>query len=465
LLRVPLLGRFLKWRHARLCLQLPLLLLAAVMIYDGLRGPPVGAMNLAGVLPWIHWRGLVILGLLVAGNVFCTACPFMLPRTLARRLLPAGWTWPRWLRGKWLAVLLIVAFLWAYEALALWDRPAWTACLALGYFVVAFVIDGLFRGAAFCKYLCPIGQFNFVQSLASPLEVQARDPSVCASCRTRDCIRGRDGIPGCELGLFLPRKAGNMDCTACLDCVHACPHDNVGLIAGPPGAGLWQDRPRSGVGRFGRRPDLAALVVVLVFGAFANAAGMVGPVVEAQGRLAALLGVRSLLMATALFYLLAVLVLPLLAVGGAAALSRRWGRSQATTLEVATRYAYALVPLGFGMWLAHNSFHFLTSYDTAVPTAQRFLHDLGWTALGKPHWVAACCRPVAAWLPRLEVLFLDLGLLLSLYTGYRIALARSPRLPQALRALMPWAVLIVLLFALGIWLVFQPMQMRGTPGA
>ena len=44
--------------------------------YDGLRGPQVGAMNLAGVLPWIHWRGFVVLGLLAAGNVFCMACPF-----------------------------------------------------------------------------------------------------------------------------------------------------------------------------------------------------------------------------------------------------------------------------------------------------------------------------------------------------------------------------------------------------
>jgi cytochrome c oxidase assembly factor CtaG/polyferredoxin len=465
LLRVPLLGRFLKWRHARLCLQLPLLLVAGLIIYDGLRGPQVGAMNLAGVLPWIHWRGLVVVGLLAAGNVFCTACPFLLPRTLARRWLPAGWNWPRWLRGKWLAVLLLVAFLWAYEALALWDRPLWTACLALGYFVAAFVVDGLFRGASFCKYLCPIGQFNFVQSLASPLEVKARDPAVCASCRTQDCIRGRDGIPGCELSLFLPRKAGNMDCTACLDCVHACPHDNVGLIAVPPGAELWQDRPRSGVGRFARRPDLAALVLVLVFGAFANAAGMVGPVVEGQERLAGLAGIRSPLVATSAFYLLALVVLPLLLVGGAALLSRGWGRLEGSALRVATRYVYALVPLGFGMWLAHYSFHFLTSYDTAVPVAQRFVRDLGWAALGEPHWVAACCRPVMAWLPRLEILFLDLGLLLSLYAGYRISLAQSPRLSQALRALAPWALLIALLFAVGVWLVFQPMQMRGALGA
>jgi cytochrome c oxidase assembly factor CtaG len=454
LLRVPLLGRFLKWRHARLCLQLPLLLLAVAVIYDGLRGPQVGAMNLAGVLPWIHWRGLVILGLLAAGNVFCMGCPFLLPRTLARCFLPPGWSWPRRLRSKWLAVLLIVAILWAYEALALWDRPWWTACLALGYFAAAFVTDGLFRGASFCKYLCPIGQFNFVQSLASPLEVKARDPAVCASCRTKDCIRGRDSIPGCELQLFLPRKAGNMDCTTCLDCVHACPHDNVGLIAAPPSAELWNDRQRSGVGRFSRRLDIAALVLVLVFGAFANAAGMAGPVTEWQGRLALVVGVRSPLLATTAFYLLALVALPLLAVGGAAALSRWCGRVETGTLEVATRYAYALVPLGFGMWLAHYCFHFLTSYDSAVPVAQRFAADLGLTWLGEPAWGAACCRPVTPWLLPLELLFLDVGLLLSLYTAYRLA--------PTLKALAPWALLLVLLFAAGVWILFQPMEMRGT---
>ena len=454
LLRVPLLGRFLKWRHARLCLQFPLLLLAGLVIIDGLNGPQVGALNLAGVLPWIHWRGLLILGLLAAGNVFCMGCPFLLPRTLARFWLPARWSWPRRLRSKWPAVLLIVVFLWAYEALALWDRPAWTACLALGYFAAAFVCDGLFHGASFCKYLCPIGQFNFVQSLASPLEVKPVDPSVCESCRTKDCIRGGDGVPGCELSLFLPRKAGNMDCTTCLDCVHACPHNNVGLIAGLPTAELSSDRQRSGGSRFGRRRDIAALIVVLVFGAFANAAGMVGPVAEWQDRLVSVVGVSPLLATTA-FYLLALTLLPLLAVGGAAALSRWWGRLQAGTLEVATRYAYALIPLGFGMWAAHYCFHFLTSYDTIVPVTQRFATDLGLTFFGEPAWSCGCCRPVTAWLLPLELFLLDMGLLLSLYTGYRLA--------PSMKALAPWALLLMLLFAAGVWILFQPMQMRGTP--
>src|SRR5262249_17506536 len=147
---------------------------------------------------------------------------------------------------------------------------------------------------------------------------------------------------------------------------------------------------------------------------------------------------------------------PLLAVGGAAALSRWWGGLEGSTLEVATRYAYALVPLGFGMWLAHYSFHFLTSYDVAVPVTQRFAADLGLTCLGEPPSTAACCRPVRAWWRPLELLSLDVGLLLSLYAGYRLA--------PSLKALAPWALLLVLLFAAGVWILFQPMQMRGSFG-
>jgi cytochrome c oxidase assembly factor CtaG/polyferredoxin len=458
LLHVPLLGRFLHWRHARVALQVPLLALAALLIYDGLTGPQIGAMNLAGVLPWVHWRGLVVLGLLAAGNVFCFGCPFLLPRTIARRWLPAGRVWPRRLRNKWPAVVLLLLFLWAYEAFALWDSPWLTAWIALAYFAGAVVIDGLFRGAPFCKYLCPIGQFNFVQSLVSPLEVKVRDPGVCAVCRTKDCIRGRDGIPGCELHLYQPRKAGNMDCTFCLDCVHACPHDNVGMVVRAPASELWHDRSRSGIGRFSARPDLAALVLLLVFGAFANAAGMVGPVVTWQERLGQRIGAASPALIATLCYIFALIVLPVGAVGSAATLSRRWGGGAVSRRAVATRYAFALVPLGFGMWLAHYSFHFLTGCDAVVPVSQRFLADLRWPLFGEPEWIAACCRPVAGWLLRLEIVSLDIGLLLSLYTAYRTARAQSPR---PLRAFAPWAVLLLLLFAAGVWIVLQPMQMRG----
>jgi hypothetical protein len=252
-----------------------------------------------------------------------------------------------------------------------------------------------------------------------------------------------------------------LDCTFCLDCIHACPHDNLGIRTSYPGAELWHDVHRSGVGRFSRRLDLAALCVLLVFGAFANAAGMTGTVMDLLERISSAAGLQSLLVPVSVYYLLSLIVLPLLLVGSAAALSCGWGRVTESRLTVVARYVYALVPLGFGMWLAHYSFHFLTSYASAIPTMQRFVADLGGTFLGSPQWSCACCAPVAGWLLRLEIVFLDLGLLVSLYVGYRITQSQSQRLPQVLRAFAPWAVLMLFLFALGIWIVLQPMQMRG----
>jgi cytochrome c oxidase assembly factor CtaG len=462
LLYVPFIGRFLRWRFARPLLQLLMALLAVTVIFDGLVGPQLSPMNLAGVLPWIHWRGLLILSLLVAGNVFCMACPFTLPRTLARGWLPRGRPWPRSLRSKWLSVGLIALFLWSYEAFALWNSPWMTAWIAIGYFVAAFAVDSFFTGAAFCKYVCPIGQFNFVQSLVSPLEVKVREPAVCASCQTKECVRGNAVAPGCALELFQPHKHGNMDCTFCLDCVHVCPHENVGVLVAIPGRTIWTNPIRSGIGRFSRRPDLAALVLVLVFGAFANAAGMIEPVVKWQDQLCALLGNPPRLLVTTVFYFLAIVLLPLVVVSTSAKVSRFWGTLTDPWIMVATRYSFALVPMGFGMWLAHYSFHLLTSYDTVIPAMQRFAADRGWGSLGAPILRCACCRAAADWIPHLEILMLDFGLLLSLYAAFRIAESTTMRVPQALKAFMPWGLLICLLFACGVWIVFQPMEMRGT---
>jgi cytochrome c oxidase assembly factor CtaG len=456
-----LLSTFLRWRYARMTLQVPLLIVAAIVIYDGLFGPEASPLNLAGVLPWIHWRGLVVLGLLSVGNLSCMVCPFTLPRRLASRWLPKQHHWPRALRSKWLAVALVAVFLWAYEAFALWDSPWWTAWITIGYFATAFAVDGFFRGAAFCKYVCPIGQFNFVQSLVSPLEVTVHDQQICATCRTKDCIRGRDGIPGCELDLFQPHKSGNMDCTFCLDCVQSCPHANVGLVASVPGSQLWHDRFRSGIGRLGKRPDIAALVLVLVFGSFANAAGMVRPVVEWEQQMQAMLGI-SLRSIVTIYYLVALALAPLAAVILASNLSRRWAGLSLSRVRIATRYAYALVPLGFAMWLAHYGFHLFTSYETVIPTTQRFAADLGMTGLGEPQWSCACCAPVGQWLIRAELMCLDCGFLISLYTGFRLASADCSRPGQSVKAFLPWSAMIALLFLIGVWIVLQPMQMRGT---
>jgi cytochrome c oxidase assembly factor CtaG/ferredoxin len=460
LLRLPVVGRWISGPAMSWLLPGLMALVAAVVVIDGFSGPQSGSMNLAGVLPWIHWRALAVFTIILAGNFVCGACPFTLPRRLIGRWLPAGRRWPTVLRGKWLAVGLLVLFLWAYEVFALWDRPSWTAWLVIGYFVAALSVDSLFRDGTFCKHVCPIGQFNFVHSLLSPLEVRVRKISVCTLCQTKDCLHGRGDLPGCALDLLQPTKAGNLDCTFCLNCVRACPQGNVGLLVTPPARDLWLGR-RSGAGGLGKRTDLAALVVVLVFGALANAGAMVAPVVQWQDAWQTRLGVSALWTTTGSF-LLTLIVIPLLAVTLAATASCRWARLSIRPRELAQRFVWSLVPLGFAFWLAHYSFHFFTSYATAVPVTQRFAADWGFDRLGVPRWICSCCGPVSAWIVRAEILFLDVGLLASLYVAYRIAATYGDSFLRRMRTVIPWAGLVTLLFVAGVWILLQPMEMRGT---
>ncbi len=474
LLRWPLLGRLARWQHGRTALQLPWLLVAALLVIDGLYGPQLAPKNLAGVLPWVQWRGLVVLAILLVGNLFCAACPFLLPRQIAKRWLPADRSWPRRLRNKWLAVALFIAFLWAYEALDLWASPWLTAWLAVAYFVGAFAVDGLYKGAAFCKYLCPIGQFHFINSAASPFEVQVRDRRTCTACTGKHCIagqkaaagthggqaRGRPARKGCELWLFLEQKVGNLDCTFCLDCLRACPYDNVGLCARWPLRELWYDGWRAGVGRLTQRRDLAALALVVVFGAFLNAFGMVAPVHTVERWLAGILATESEAVVLLLIFGLGLIVLPLAAVMAAAWLSRRLGGSRRPLLSSAVRLSFGLVPLGFGMWVAHYGYHFLSGGLTVVPVVQSFLRDLGLPLLGEPDWTLGPLVPLS-WLLPLEALCLEVGLLGSLVATWRLAAVDAGD-AGAWRCFLPWAVLATALAAASLWLLLQPMEMRGT---
>jgi len=457
LLLAPVIGPILRWRPFRPTMQSLLFLTALAVVADGLFGPQVPVMNLGGVLPWTYWRGLTVVALLVAGNLFCMACPFMFSRDLGRRIFPASGRWPRLLRSKWPAVGLLAAFFWAYEFFHLWNSPWWTAWIVLAYFTGAVLVDGFFRGAGFCKYLCPIGQFHFVASLSSPLEVRVREPDVCSRCETHDCLRGNAFRRGCELRLFQPRKSGNMDCTFCLDCIKACPRDNVGIIAVPPGRDLLNDPRRSSVWQYARRPDLAALVLVFVFAAFANSGGMVVPVLRWEESLRDSLGTPAATVFTTVLFFGVVLLLPALLAAACAFLGTRLADISGRWREVACGFSVALAPLGFGMWLAHFVFHLLAGSHTAWPVFQRIAGDLGATK-ALPQWNVPSLA--FAGLPGLQILLLNAGCLLSLWILWRKSKSLSSLRPGLL--FLPWLLLAVALYTVGIWIIFQPMEMRGT---
>ena len=430
------------------------------MILHGLFGPQLAPKNLATTFTWVHFRGALVLVLLFAGNFFCMACPFMLVRNFARKFVRPVRNWPRRLRNKWLSIGLFVAMLFVYEWLDLWASPWWTAWLIITYFATALVIDSIFKHATFCKFVCPIGQFNFVAATASPLEVTVRNHDTCASCATKDCIRGtrEPAAPlvtiqrGCELALYQPRKVGNLDCNFCLDCVQACPYDNVGIMSRVPVAELTSDPMRAGVGFLSKRKDLAALAIVFSFGALLNAFGMVSPVYALEQWLANFFGVTHELPVLAVVFGLFLICEPLLLIGIASWLTRVWGGSKRPLLSVAVRYSYSLVPLGFGIWLAHFGFHFFTGLYTAVPVIQSAVGFLG-----EPRWGVPGLAPNLVQL--FEFGLITLGLFGSLLVSYGIAALEEVR---PVRVFTIWAALALVIAFGAFWLMSQPMEMRAV---
>ncbi len=444
LLRAKQLPTIRRWAQA------VMLIIACAVMADGFLGPQAAPLNLAGVLPWIYWRGFSVLALLVLGNLFCLSCPFTLVRDWGRRFLPANRRWPRVLRSKWVPIILLVLYLWSYEAFGLWNSPFLTASIIAGYFLAALLIDGVFQGASFCKYVCPIGQFHFVTSLVSPKEVGVRSQAVCQSCRTHDCIRGNSQARGCELDLFQPKKSSSLDCTFCMDCVKACPHDNVTLLRVLPAATVISDPYRSSLRRLSKRTDWAALALLIVFGAFVNAGGMIEPVMMYEHRWHARLGPGAMPLITGIFVLTGAVLLPALVVLLSAVLNRAVSDAR-STLDYARRFSFALVPIGVGMWTAHLIYHLVTSADSVAPALARLT--------GANAAIAATFIP--AWLTPVQILILNTGLLLTLWVIWKIAVTLMPLTRKAVGLFAPWAVVAVSLYVIGIVILLEPMEMRG----
>ena len=477
LLKVAGIGTFLRNRQMRMLVRWSLVLVAVVIVIDGFWGPSDAPSNLAGTLPWTHWRGLIVIALLFGGNFLCMTCPLMAPRHQMRRWIRPRFRWPTALRSKWFSVVLIVLWLVSYEAFDLWSSPFATAMLVVGYFVAILVVDGLFRGASFCKWVCPIGQFHMTQSLVSPLSVSIRDPTVCATCIGHECIRGSRSIepvagtislpqlvPGCELELFQPVKRGNLDCTFCLDCVDACPHGNVGILVAPQSKSLADRQWGSSIARIGSRADIAALLTLLTFGAFANAVGMTSPWLDFVDQTTLQFGLRSTTIVEILFLLVAIVVLPSFVVGATAWLSARYAKSN--WRESLCRGAHALVPIGAAMWCVHWFYHLATGAATGIPVVQRAINDAGesWFGIanwvGIPQWSDSCCGPTPTWLIPLELVILQLGLLVSGWMVWRGPSDRAGM--RGVLVAIPWWALALGLWIAGVWIVLQPMQMRGS---
>ncbi len=159
-------------------------LVSAVMILHGLFGPSLAPKNLATTLSWVHFRGVLVLVLLCAGNFFCLACPFMLVRHVARRFFSPGSTGRAYCETSGSRSHCSSSSCSPMNSSTSGLRPGGPPGSSSAISGV-LVVDGFFKHASFCKFVCPIGQFNFIASTLSPFEVEVRDQDVCTRATRR----------------------------------------------------------------------------------------------------------------------------------------------------------------------------------------------------------------------------------------------------------------------------------------
>jgi hypothetical protein len=133
----------------------------------------------------------------------------------------------------------------------------------------------------------------------------------------------------------------------------------------------------------------------------------------------------------------------------------------APALELIRRFSFALIPLAASMWAAHWVFHFLMGWNSAWPVFKRAVGDLGLAVANQQASVASNLHFSMDTVWIVQTVLLDIGLLATLYLGWRIARVYAPRLRLAFNVMAPWGGVAVGLYLFGVWTCLQPMQMRG----
>lgn len=451
--RVDLLARYPRLRRlitARWFQPVSMLILLAPFVFAiaaGFLGTSAGNRNFGIVFVWIVWWAVLMILLVPGlGRVWCTVCPIPAPgEWLQRRgiLVPTGRLrkgrrWPRRLRNMWIqnvGFLLLAVF-----SMVILTRPYVSAAVFVSLAAIALLTSMVFEKRTFCRYLCPIGGFIGLYSMAAPIELRVRDAQVCIDHRSKDCITGNENGYGCPWMVYPGKLDRNLDCGLCTECLRTCTMDNVVINLRKPGADL-------GLPSNGKGSDEAFKALIMLACSMIYPAVLFGP----WGRLkewAALESALGWVAYASAFLLAALVVLPGL-MWLAARSSKRNSGCRMSTRSLFNEYSHALIPLGLAAWMAFSVGFVLVNGSYALASLSDPLgwgwdvfgtSDVGWT----PYFSGIT--------PAIQVAIILTGLLFSYRTGLRIAFRHDPAGTSVARAVTPFVAFLSACALVLIWL-------------
>jgi YHS domain-containing protein len=451
----------LRSRLFRFGLRAVVAVLFVLIIAAGLFGNQNPALNIAPILTWTVWWGMLIVLILFAGKAWCYVCPWDAIAEWTEKLtfwrknpdgLSAGLKWPRIVRNISIATVLFVGLTWIELGFGVTTRPRVTAYLAIAMLLMAVASALLFDRKSFCRYGCLVGRVSGLYALFAGVEVRARSAAACTRCHTKECVQGSDTAYGCPTFLYPGKLATNTYCIQCMECVQACPHGNLAVNLRPWGSDLASDgKPRTD------EAYLALLMLAITgfhgltmtpfWARFVDAVRNAGGV----GRIAAFSFSMTLLMLG-----------PIAVYAGLVALSASLGRGRSMTplryRDYFIRYAYALLPIALFYHIAHNMEHLLMEGPKVIAMASDPF-GWGWNLLGTATWaIPPMISLDKLWL--VQVVLVLVGHLYSLWIAQKTSLRLFGDRRAAFRSQLPMLAAMIGFSVFSLWLLKQPMEMR-----
>ena len=426
---------------------LPNVIVLFFFLVAGLFGSPIGNRNIIVTVVWILWWFLLIIFMVpIGGRFWCLICPLpFFGEWLARRRLVSvrqeGETgkslsrgglnrrWPRRLSNLWIQNFLFLGLCTVSTILV--TRPALTAFVLGGMVFVAVSVHAVYRRRSFCRYLCPLNAWMSLYSMTAMTEVRPRDREVCARCRERSCVKGTESAWRCPWLIQPFRLERNNYCGLCMECVKACPNENLTVNVRP----FCSDTVV-------RRSDEAWMAFIMIALVIAYSVTLLGPwgtprewsnVTEVGNwsGFAAHAGIvwfAALLLLPGIWYL-------------AAVAARLCARSpQISAREIFTRYSYLLVPLGLLAWAAFSFPLIMVNYSHIISSLSDPL-GWGWDLFGTANHRWSPLLP--EWIPLIQIPLLLVGLGIALIRGSTLATELFDSRGAAARSLVPHAALCI----------------------
>ena len=392
-------------------------------------------------MTWVLWWPIIPLVFLLLGRFWCAICPFATLSDTIQRWVGNNRPVPVFLKkyGIWIIDAIFILITWADHVVGIVESPLGSGLLLL-LLVTGVVVSGAFyERRTWCRYLCFLGGLSGNYSRAGMLELRA-DSEKCKKCRDKYCYKGKGNIAGCPM-FELP---GSMDssakCNLCGNCIKVCENDSVSITTRVPSKELW----------FIRKPkiDESFLAIVILGIVLVQNITMLEMWKNAQRFIEGITGTTSYTVTFTITFIIAmgIPVLALYLTSWLAGLANK-----KTAISNFTRFGYTLIPLDLAAHLAHNLFHLLAEGKSVLYTG---------IALFIPGYEGGSAALFSGGtIQLLQFSLIGLGLMASLFTAYKIN-KNNLGSDKSFASFAPYAVLLIILAAINVYLFTLPMSMR-----